>query len=244
MPKFYRTLRWTYDFVLDFFIPRFCAGCRRGHEAFCMSCQNRSYQKYAGCLVCGSRNQTGTFCTGTCRRKTPRVLKKAYWAGRYEDELKDAIWQLKYKKRNELAKPLGKLIARKFENREKGFNPEQYCIIPIPLHPVKEQERGFNQAEYIANSFSQETGIALVKNALIKTINTNPQAKTLHRAERIKNLEHAFSANMDVRQLYSNKIVILIDDVATTGATLFDASRALAEAGAENIIGLVVAHGG
>ncbi len=243
MKEIYQTLFRTYEYFLDLILPRSCAGCRRAREAFCELCQTKSFQKYFGCLICGARNQTGSFCTGSCRKKTPLSIKRVYWAGRYDDELKDAIWQLKYKKRREIAEPLGTMLAQKFLLTKYAAEPNNCCIIAIPLHENRERERGFNQAKCIAESFVQKTSIPIAYNVLLKTKETAPQVHTRDRKERQKNLEGAFSVNPKAFEACRDKTIILVDDVATTGATLFHASSALAEAGAKNIIGLVVAHG-
>lgn len=187
---------------------------------------------------------TGTFCAGNCRKQTPIVLKKVYWAGRYDDVLKKAIGQLKYKKQTALAVPLGKLLAKKFAAYFDNFDPNDFSIVPIPLHPAKENERGFNQAELIACSFANKTGIKIKTGVLKKIINTKAQAKIADKNERIKNLENAFAVDND-NSLTSiiHTTVILVDDVSTTGATLFHASKALSAAGIKNIVGTVVAHG-
>lgn len=242
MQNLYRTFIRTYDLILDFVIPRYCVGCGKERDALCGTCTNNAYQKWANCLLCGARNMTGDFCKGSCRKQTPTALKKVYWVGKYDGALKKAISQLKYKKRQELALPLGRLVARKFLQYAENFDPNNYVIVPIPLHQSRQHERGFNQAELIAHVFANQTGIRLQTKFLQKVKNTGAQAKIANRKERMENLENAFVAN-DGSPTSIKSIVILIDDVSTTGATLFHASKALAAVGVKNIIGVVVAHG-
>lgn len=243
MKNIYRTFIWTYNYILDFIIPRFCVGCQKEHEILCQECFDASYQKWANCLVCGTRNMTGSFCLGNCRKQAPLALKKVYWVGKYDDILKKAVSQLKYRKRQELMDPLGKLVAKKFFQYSAHLNSNKYCIVPIPLHPNKQNERGFNQSELIARAFAKETGIQLRTDLLRKIVNTAPQAKTSNKNERMKNLKNTFEANSEVFKINNERTILLIDDVSTTGATLFHASNALSIAGATNIIGIVVAHG-
>lgn len=193
--------------------------------------------------MCGARNIDGALCAGTCKKLAPAALKKIYWAGKYDDILRNAIWQLKYKKRTELAPLLGILMANKWTEREKNYEPSQFVIVPIPLHPVKMIARGFNQTELIAQSFSQKTHIALATDILHKTKETEAQATTANKADRFRNLRDVFATDASALKKYNGKTIILIDDVATTGATLIHASSALARAGARHIIGLVAAHG-
>lgn len=246
MQNLYRTFIRTYDFILDFIIPRYCVGCGKERDTLCEICGDSAYQKWANCLLCGTRNMTGSFCAGTCRKQTPTALKKVYWVGRYDGILKKAISQLKYKKRQELSLPLGRLVAKKFLQYAENVGPNNYLVVPIPLHTDRQNERGFNQAELIARVFANQTGISMQTKFLKKIINTRAQAKIANRNERIQNLRDAFFADTSNYGSPTSIVattIILVDDVSTTGATLFHASQALANAGVKNIIGIVVAHG-
>ena len=245
--------------MLDIILPRKCAGCEAPREVFCETCQASSYQKNAQCLFCGFRNHSGELCK-ECKKKFGTPLKKVLWAGRYDGELKKAIWALKYGRRKELSKPLGAMLAKKFLdiNAELGSptsrgsrtsgSASNFVIIPIPLHFKKEHERGFNQAELLAREFSKITGIEIKTNILEKIKETKAQVEVESKEARINNLEGAFLVdiqkfnNSTIQQL-NHLAIILIDDVSTTGATLTHAARALANAGAKNILGLAVAHG-
>lgn len=168
------------------------------------------------------------------------------WAGRYDWALREAVRQLKYRKRKELAEPLANLLYKKFKEIFPEIKLKNCAIIPIPLHFKKEHERGFNQAELLAQNFSKISGVE-IKNGILEKIKKTPaQVEVKDKEKRIKNLEGAFSADAKKLMAYGvgRKAIILIDDVATTGATLIHAARALEKSGAGKIIGLVVAHGG
>lgn len=239
--------------ALELFIPRSCAGCNAPNEALCAECRAASYSKWFGCVLCGARNLTGYLCQSPCRRKAPYALKKVIWAGTYDNELKEAVWQLKYGRRKELARPLASLVAQKLSSTRDPISVssqrsdlwKSFTIIPVPLHPLKEYERGFNQAQLIAEALGKEMGVAVISNILERTRNTEPQARALSKEARIENMKNAFAINHKALNEFSQKTqaIILVDDVATTGATLFDAARALEEAGFQNIIGALVAHG-
>ena len=260
------------DKVLDLIIPRKCAGCGKPSEVFCESCASTSYTPRTACLFCGQRNHAGEVCAA-CKRRSETPLLRALWVGRYDDELKKAVWALKYGKRKEVAKPLGELLARKFfsinseteifssrltlstgaPTRIQKSSPlprffskqkvSHFAVIPIPLHFKKEHERGFNQAELLARKFCGITGFPLLTNILQKTRETTEQVKVENKESRFTNLENAFSVSLS-NPIAKWPTIILIDDVSTTGATLTHAARALTDAGAKNIIGLVAAHGG
>ena len=137
------------------------------------------------------------------------------------------------------------MLLRKFSEIFPDFESGNFIIISIPLHKNKLRRRGFNQAELLAREFSKLSNIQLLTNSLLKKKQTPAQVDVQNRETRLKNLEGAFSASADLlaAQSVGRKAVILIDDVSTTGATLIHASRALTQAGAKQIIGLVVAHG-
>jgi ComF family protein len=116
-------------------------------------------------------------------------------------------------------------------------------LIPVPLHPKRLRERGFNQSERIAAALLRhlpESGITLAPATLVRTRSTKSQAHTQSSHERIANMLGAFSVP-DPAQVF-NRHVILIDDVVTTGATLFAAREALLDAGASDVLCVAVAH--
>ena len=160
-----------------------------------------------------------------------------------------------------MAKPLGEMLARKFFEiyvtkppgkksdfpGKSDFEKGGFAVIPIPLHFKKEHERGFNQAELLAREFCKITNLSLLTNVLQKTKETQEQVKVENKELRFTNLADAFEIRNDPPTppyFKGGETVILIDDVSTTGATLTHAANALSDAGAKNIIGLVVAHGG
>lgn len=230
---------------MDAVAPRHCAGCRAEKEILCAECIDASFRFGASCVFCNFRNNTGRICL-TCQNidiSKFRYIERALWAGEYKNALKSAVWELKYGKRKELASPLGKIIFQKFKEYYPKYKPENFLIIPIPLHPKKEHSRGFNQAELIAKEFGKLSSIPLLVNSLIKISDTKTQVETKTKEERIKNLENAFSLRENILNSSKGKTIILIDDVATTGATFVHASRALNKIGFSKIICLAVAHG-
>lgn len=114
-------------------------------------------------------------------------------------------------------------------------------LMPVPLHPRKKRERGFNQSECIAQEISSHFSIPLITRALVRTRYTPPQVKTVSEEERRKNIAGAFAVTN--ASLVRGNTIMLIDDVLTTGSTANDAARALKEAGAREVWALVVAKG-
>ena len=120
-------------------------------------------------------------------------------------------------------------------------NADDWLIIPVPLSKNRLKERGYNQAELIAEYFSEKIKIQICAGALMKTKDTPAQVSVKNRKERLKNLDGAFAVKNP--ELVEGKNIILIDDVSTTGATLREAKKTLKLAGAKKVLALVVARG-
>jgi len=120
-----------------------------------------------------------------------------------------------------------------------GFSLDAHTLIPLPLHPSREKERGFNQSELLAEIISKTFNLPLEKNILIRAKNTRAQAELTDWEERQANLQNAFTvANPENLK---GKNIILVDDVYTSGATMSAAAETLRASGAKKIIGLVLA---
>jgi ComF family protein len=113
-------------------------------------------------------------------------------------------------------------------------------VIPVPLHPAKRRERGFNQAERLAAFFGDFSGVEMNTTALLRVKSTQTQTR-LTQAERTANVRKAFHCAPDTK--LNGKKIILIDDVMTTGATTNAAARALRRAGAAEVFVWTVARG-
>lgn len=238
-------------FSLDILSPRKCAGCGKRDESFCDACLKQSFKYGAGCVFCNFRNNTGKICR-TCQIKYEAPVFQILWTSEYKPPVKNAIKELKYRKRLELAQSLAVALHKKFLEYHPKYEKGDFLIIPVPMHPAKEYSRGFNQATLLAREFSKISNIAVNENVLQKSIDTKTQVETKKKEERIKNLENAFEVNSKELMAYGvrRKAIILIDDVATTGATFMHASRALKKALRPNsgqadikIICLAIAHG-
>ncbi len=176
------------------------------------------------CPVCGevfrSRQGEDHLC-GPCIQ-SPRKFRKARAAGVYEKGLLKAVHCLKYKGREELARPLGRLLLAAL--REHWQPDEIDLILPVPLHPKRMRMRGFNQSFLLIQSWRKilnsnrdsADGIAILPELLKRAKPTLPQTG-LGRTRRMKNLRGAFVVKDPKR--VKNRRVLLVDDVYTTGAT-------------------------
>jgi ComF family protein len=159
-----------------------------------------------------------------------RVIAFASFAG----ALADAVRRFKYGDRPDLARPLGHLL--RCAVRDAGLHAD--LVVPVPLHPRRLAERGYNQAALLAAHAAREIGAPLAARALLRLRDTAQQAH-LTRALRIENVAGGFCVREPRR--VRGRAVLLIDDVVTTGATLQACSEALVAAGAASVTCLVVA---
>jgi ComF family protein len=149
--------------------------------------------------------------------------------------LSTAIRRLKYEDRPYLARPLGELLRGACRAAQIAAE----VVLPVPLHPRRLVERGYNQAALLAAHVARELGAPLVTRALARKVDTAAQAK-LSGAERQVNLEAAIVVTSSA--LVADRVVAVVDDVATTGATLGACRAALLAAGARHVVGVVLAR--
>jgi len=158
---------------------------------------------------------------------------------RYEGAILEAIHRFKYGSRDFLAQGLGPLLAgfvnQRFEAVESGL------IMPIPLHPKRVQERGFNQSLLLARHVARALQMELDFLTLRRVRYTPPQA-SLARKERRQNVRGAFELIRPDR--VKDRVVLLVDDVVTTGHTLDECARELRTAGAAKVFGFSLARAG
>ncbi len=153
----------------------------------------------------------------------------------FEGPIKKAVHKLKYRWVTNLQSELLALTEASFKKQELGF--KDYLLAPTPLFPRKEKERGFNQAKIITDFLSASW--KLPTSLSIKRIkNTKTQAK-LSLQDRLENLNEAFYVEGEE---FRDREVLVVDDVFTTGATMFSLAEVLKKVGAKKVWGLTIAR--
>ena len=156
--------------------------------------------------------------------------------GRYDGSLRRIVHALKYDKRRLLAEPLGALLREAGADVLAGAD----AVVPVPLHPLRAWQRGFNQSDDLARELRLP-----VWPVLARTRHGPPQAG-LPAARRHANVRAAFGISRlggwRFRRRLFNATVVLIDDVMTTGATMEACGRVLREAGVRRVRALTVAR--
>jgi ComF family protein len=229
--------------LFDLLFPPSCASCDarlgpRAPEPFCEGCA-LSVDRLAApfCLRCGVPFDAAgpSHCCGRClRRPPPYTLARAPFL--YGGALQDAIHRYKYEGHWTLARPLGQLLTGAILD----LDPQSFdLVVPVPLHPRRLAERGFDQAVPLARAVARRHRLSLALRALRRTRPTTPQALLSGLARR-RNVQNAFSVPRP-REIEGLR-VLLVDDVLTTGATAAACARALLAAGATAVGVLTLAR--
>ncbi len=204
------------------------------------------------CIVCDQwTGVSGEWVCGNCWEQLEMIetpvtsgLKSAHELDEvrsvfvYNDAVKTIIHHLKYQRAINLSAPLAKYSTFILSGLQEWMMADM--LLPIPLHPVKLRERGYNQSEELGKAFSGETGIPMKNNILFRRLYTVSQTQMGSAAGRQKNMRDAFKINP--KAVIAGKKIILIDDVVTTGSTANACASILKTAGASKIFLLTLAH--
>lgn len=162
--------------------------------------------------------------------------------------IKQAIWTLKYRGGSSLGRELGELLFHYYidslaEREQLHLSEQPLLVIPIPLARARRRERGYNQAELLAEYFTNcdKNNFDLVTDSLFKIRDTASQVSVKNADRRRQNV--AKSLAVAHPEKIKKRTVLVIDDVLTTGGTIAEARRVLKKAGARKVYGLALAHG-
>jgi len=224
--------------LLDLCFPPKCSLCGKlGTDALCDACiESFSRLLPPLCDRCGYPCVPGIACTHCPDGTGSLSFARAF--GIYDGSLREAIHVLKYGGRARLGEPLGRLLAD-YARQDPALSEAPWdAIIPVPIHPARQRQRGFNQSELLAAPVAEALGAPLEARWLIRIRRTSPQAR-LTRDRRLTNLRGAFRLREDAE--VSGKNILILDDVLTTMSTVKEAARMLQEAGSRTIGALALA---
>ena len=218
---------------LDWLYPPICGGCGVFGSRWCIPCAQKTIPIMPPiCPVCGNPNVNHNACD-RCRSSPPLYTSlRSYCA--FTGSIREAIHQLKYQQNI----GLGEVLARLMIFRLKKLNWALDLITPVPLGLVRFKERGYNQATLLARPISLFFKIPFSSHALSRTRETRTQVG-LSVKERMENMSGAFQAN---NKLVDGKNILVVDDVATSGATFNACAKALLDVGASKVFGLSLAR--
>ncbi len=209
--------------ILDIVFPEYCKECGKPGSIICLAClQQAPFAPPTELPWCNARYH-------------------------YQHPLvREAIWQLKYKNRRGLGRVLGTElhdIALEMLSEKMLFDGTQKpLIVPIPLSKHKIHTRGYNQSALLAHALKESAPrfYDIDTKVLRKLIETTPQARTRNRYERMHNIKGSFQVRNPDK--IKKRLIVVVDDVTTTGATLREARRVLLSAGARYVYAVTVAH--
>ncbi|GLV59554.1 amidophosphoribosyltransferase [Dictyobacter sp. S3.2.2.5] len=224
--------------ALDLLFPPQCVRCKASGDVLCARCAATvSWFRPPLCYGCGLPPGNGGILCARCQHQ-PLQLSGVRAVGGYQEPLRSCIRALKYQGNRRLAEPLGCLLARAYQH----YGLQADIIIPVPLHPEKQQQRGYNQSQLLAESCAHLLRLPMYTTRLQRLHNA-PAQVTLTARQRRKNLQGAFSYTpQDTTQSLFKRRILIIDDVCTTGATLEACAAPLFAAGAQAVWGLVLAR--
>ncbi len=216
-----------YRWLLDLCLPPCCVVCGKVEVWLCENCASQI--PFLGASIC-PRCGRPWFAKGVCSNclTNPLNIAPVRSAYLYDGPVRDAIHAYKFRG----ARSLCTLLAQCMAEAWKSYAMQTDYLIPVPLHPEREQKRGYNQSMLLARELGRILNVPVVEDELVRTRNTASQTH-LSREERLTNVAGAFACKTQHR--FAGKRVTLIDDVATTGATLEASALALLAYGAGKV---------
>lgn len=233
--------------LIDFLLPSTCFGCDsplgvRQSLGACLDCWARLQPLPHACLRCALPNPDSTDllgpARGVCARclLRPPPLDEVHAAVAYEGVGRRFLLRIKLSLRPELLPAMGRLLAARV--LQSGIAANCREIVPLPSHPWTRLRRGFWPAAELARVVGRTTGLPVRRGILVPRVRPRRPTKGLSRARRLA----LAGGGLRLRGPVAGSRILLIDDVMTTGSTLFSAGRMLRESGAAEVVGAVWAR--
>ena len=220
--------------TVDFFFPKQCVGCGKVGDFLCSSCKEKLPRLLSPiCSKCGKPEASGITCPSCWQEKAEIDGIRSLFL--FDNVMRKAIHQLKYYNLKAISPCLAHFLADYLATVPLPGE----VLVPVPLHPKRLKQRGYNQASLLARELSKLAKLPVIEDCLIRVKEAPPQARTTNAEERRKNVIDAFICR---DEKVSGKQIILIDDVCTSGATLNSSARALKNKGAISVWGLTLAR--
>jgi ComF family protein len=225
--KAFRGALSLYSDFQEFLAPSLCLCCGRDRDfedkLLCPDCIDSLNRKNVGygpiCPFCGNPNAEGPCIS--CR--PPADLRLYYW-GAYENELQECILQFKFHGARELGIRMIEMAHGPMADQLPKM--ENQIIVPVPLHKRRQRLRQYNQSELLAGRLAELRGAEFRPESLRRARATFQQAK-LAEDMRWNNVRDAFVVPPELKAKIAGRHILLVDDIVTTGATVYEASKAL-----------------
>lgn len=224
---------------LDLVLPKYCVHCRKLGHYLCPDCyQQITFLKKHPCPVCNRPAIDGLTHPGCL---TPWAINGITCATKYRGPIRSLVRQLKYPPPSQQVFEEIELILQRYFTNQETYLPETSLLTPIPLHPSKRRNRGFNQAALISKTLAELWDRPRQEKILLRHKRGQDQVR-LPRAKRLTNVRQLYSLNPSQKDLVRNRTIVLIDDVVTTGATLRYCAQILKRNGAQEVYGIAFAR--
>ena len=230
--------------MIKLLYPDRCPICQEISNGICCECKKKiSYVEEPCCFRCGKplAEEETEYCLD-CRQYR-HVFEQGKSLFLYQDSVRESIHRIKYQNKREYLDTYAREIAEKMGRDIRKWNAD--ILIPIPMDRKKMRQRGYNQAEILAEKLSVYLRLPVGRDVLKKVRRTCDQKELTHQQRR-SNLKNAFAVNecvLDSEDCIPWKRVLLIDDVYTTGSTIDAASDVLKRYGAEEIYFITICIG-
>lgn len=230
-------MRTALNFVLDLIFPAVCQNCGQEGGYLCTPCQELVLPAEEKCLICDKPATLGKIHDG-CRSRNWHLEGLLVAASYRNESIRKLIWYLKYSGIGKIGEVLALLMTDCLAEKNLLDYFSGHAVVPVPLHRRRLRWRGFNQTELVARNFAARLGLEYLP--ILRKIKSTPRQVDLDKQARLENLADSIACKPGA-DLAGRKI-ILIDDVATTGATLNECAKVLKAQGAAEIWGFVVAR--
>ena len=222
--------------IADFLFPKYCLNCKRQGHYICSSCIKRVGYLKNICIECQKPSVDGLTHT-KCRRAWGLEGLISIW--NYSGVIRQAILKLKYNFVFEVAEVLVDYIDQTLTRKNIAF-PKDIILVTIPLHRRRKNWRGFNQVEKVGSLLAKRRGWQFLSDLLVRKKAGRPQTELKGR-QRKENIIGVFNFNKKYKSMIANpRLIILFDDVYTTGATIKEAAKVLKRNGAKRVWGLTI----
>lgn len=229
MTKFDKMMRQIWTVPLVSMYPPICGICEKiNKDALCPKC-NLELKKQAEVNILQKEEIEENI-------KKEKYFEELMYIFKYEGQVRKLILDYKFNEKSYLYKTFVNFLLKNekiFENIKKYDK-----IIPVPISKKRNKERGYNQSMLIAEEIANKTNLGLVNNCLIKTKNIIEQSK-LNKEDRQQNIQGVYSLQNE--RLITNKKILLVDDIYTTGSTVNECCKILQQANPKTIGVLVLA---
>ena len=220
--------------VIKLIFPAVCISCGKFGDFICVDCEKKLSRLLPPiCQRCGKPESSAQYCPECWRKQSDLSGIRSVFI--FEGIIRTAVHELKYYHLRAISSLLGEYMAIYYRDNALSCD----YLIPVPLHPKRFGQRGYNQSELLTAKMSEITGVPMLNDAIVRVIDNEPQARTVSVEERRHNVENVFSCK---NSLVRGKEVMIVDDVCTSGATLEACAKSLIGGGAKKAFGITLAR--